>query len=269
MVVPLRTFDSVSTVTEVAPGRFIADLDLDWTIAGKPNGGYLLAILARAARTDGPHQHPLALSAHYLRSPSPGRVDIEVEVLRAGRSASQVRARLRQDGQGCIEALFTTGTVLGGTDVHWTRLAPPDITAFENCVPLPAVSPLGFEARIMTQVGVRLDPVTLGFARNQPSGLGELRGWLSLPGDLPFDPFSLVFAGDAFPPASFEVAASGWAPTLELTVYVRALPAPGPLRVVQRVQVIADERMDEVCYLWDSTGRLVAQATQLAGIRLL
>jgi hypothetical protein len=174
-----------------------------------------------------------------------------------------------QGGQACIEALLTTGTVLGGTDVHWTRLDPPDIAAFEDCTPLPAVSPQGFEVRIMSQIDVRLDPATLGFARNQPSGLGELRGWLSLPGDLPFDPFSLVFAGDGFPPASFEVAASGWVPTLELTVYVRALPAPGPLRVVQRVQVIADERMDEVCYLWDSTGRLVAQATQLAGIRLL
>jgi hypothetical protein len=99
--------------------------------------------------------------------------------------------------------------------------------------------------------------------------VGCPRRGLSLPGDLLFDPFSLVFAGDAYPPASFEVSDSGRVPTLELTVYVRALPAPGPLRVVQRVKDIADERMEEVCYLWDSTGRLVAQATQLAGIRLL
>jgi len=51
---------------------------------------------------------------------------------------------------------------------------------------------------------------------------------LSLPEDEPFDPTSLLFAIDALPPATFDVEFSGWVPTLELTVYVRALPArPG------------------------------------------
>jgi hypothetical protein len=53
-----------------------------------------------------------------------------------------------------------------------------------------------------------------------------------------------------------------------LTVYVRALPVPGPVRVLQRAQLIAGQRVDEACFIWDGTGRLVAQGTQLAGIRL-
>jgi hypothetical protein len=57
-------------------------------------------------------------------------------------------------------------------------------------------------------------------------------------------------------------------PTLELSVYVRALPAPGPVQVLQRAQLIDAQRVDETCFVWDSTGRLVAQGTQLAGIRL-
>jgi len=61
---------------------------------------------------------------------------------------------------------------------------------------------------------------------------------------------------------------SGWVPTLELTAYIRALPAPGPLRIQQRAQLIDAQKVDEVCLVWDSTGRLAAQATQLAGIRL-
>jgi hypothetical protein len=32
--------------------------------------------------------------------------------------------------------------------------------------------------------------------------------------------------------------------------------------------MIADGRLDEACFVWDSTGRLVAHGTQLAGIRL-
>jgi hypothetical protein len=61
---------------------------------------------------------------------------------------------------------------------------------------------------------------------------------------------------------------TGWVPTLELTVYVRALPVPGPVRILQKAQLIDGQRFDEACFVWDSSGRLVAQGTQLAGIRL-
>ncbi len=56
------------------------------------------------------------------------------------------------------------------------------------------------------------------------------------------------------------------AETFELTVYVRALPAPGPVRVLQRAQLIAGRQFDEACFIWDSEGTLVVQSTQLAGI---
>ena len=64
-----------------------------------------------------------------------------------------------------------------------------------------------------------------------------------------------------------EVVRTGWVPTLSLTTYVRARPAPGPLRARMWAQHIAGDRVDEVCELWDADGVLVAQATQLAGIR--
>ena len=57
-------------------------------------------------------------------------------------------------------------------------------------------------------------------------------------------------------------------PTLELTSYLRALPAPGPLLVRQRARLVAAERVDEECDVWDATGALVASAHQLAAIRL-
>jgi hypothetical protein len=122
--------------------------------------------------------------------------------------------------------------------------------------------------RHLEHAEVRLDPASGGFTRNEPSGRGELRGWLALPEGENFDPWSLLFAVDAFPPATFDLEFAGWVPTFELTVYVRALPAPGPARVLQRAGMIADRRVDEACYVWDSTGRPVAQGTQLAGVRL-
>ena len=76
------------------------------------------------------------------------------------------------------------------------------------------------------------------------------------------------FALDSFPPATFDIEMTGWVPTLELTTYVRGVPAPGPLRVLQQARLVRDGRLDEACFVWDSAGRLVGQATQLAMIRL-
>jgi hypothetical protein len=140
--------------------------------------------------------------------------------------------------------------------------------SFEDCTRLVPRTIDGRRVAIMDQIEVRLEPQTIGFTTGQPSGRGELRGWLSLPDDEPFDPTSLIFAVDAFPPATFDIEFTGWVPTLELTAYIRALPAPGPVRVLQRAQMIDARRVDESCFVWDHTGRLVAQGTQLAGIPL-
>ena len=70
------------------------------------------------------------------------------------------------------------------------------------------------------------------------------------------------------PGGTLELATLGWVPTLELTVYVRGVPTPGPLMVRQRARLVQAELVDEVCHVWDTRGRLVAQATQLAGVRV-
>jgi hypothetical protein len=267
------TFSAVTALTPTgsdssAAASYDADVHPDWTIAGKPNGGYLLAILGRAAVAAGPHPHVIAASATYLRPPDPGPVQIIAELLRGGRSASQLRVRMLQGDATCIESLITTSELQRDTEPYWSGVAVPDIADADQCLRVPSISPTGLPVPIMDQIDLRLDPADTGFARGEPSGRGELRGWLALPGDEAFDPISLLFAVDAFPPATFEVAPSGWVPTLQLSAYVRALPEPGAVRVVHRAQLIAAEKVDEVCSVWDHRGQLVAQGSQLAGIRL-
>ncbi len=264
-----RRFSDVSELHEVDPGRFDADIDPEWTIGGKPNGGYLLAMLGRGATWMSTHDHVIAASAHFLRSPDPGPVTIETEVLRNGKSASQVRARMTQGDTPCVEALMTTSHLDQGTQPYWERGLPAlSSTGLEESVRLVPALPSGQRVAIMEQVEVHLEPESRAFIGGRPTGRGELRGWLVLPDEEVFDPTSLLFAVDAFPPATFDIEFSGWVPTLELSVYVRALPAPGPVRILQRAQLIDAQRVDEVCFVWDGTGRLVAQGTQLAGIRL-
>lgn len=264
-----RAFSEVSELQPVGPGRFDAEVDPEWTIGGKPNGGYLLAMLGRAATWNDTHPHVIAASAHYLRPPEPGRIAIETETLRTGRSATQVRARMAQGEVVCVEAILTASCLEGDSRSYWDAGLPKaSSVGWDECERLVPLLATGQPVAIMEQIEVRLEPATRGFAKGQPSGRGELRGWLALPADEGFDPNSLLFAVDAFPPATFDVEFAGWVPTLELTAYVRALPAPGALQIIQRAQLIEAGRVDEVCYVWDSAGHLVAQGTQLAGIRL-
>lgn len=262
-------FSVATAVVSVGGGVFTAQVSADWTLRGKPNGGYLVAMMARAASTGREPECVTAVSAHFLGAPDPGPVSISVELLREGRSGSQLRLRLMQTGRCCVEALATTGWLRPSAEPYWSaRVAEPTLTSRENCVRVAPVMPDGGPALLMGQVDLRLDPAVAGFLSGLPSGDGEIFGWLSLPGEEPFDPISLMFAVDACPPATFNVQVTSWVPTVELTAYVRALPAPGPVRVLQRAQLIEDQRVDETCQVRDSIGRVVAQATQLAAIRL-
>jgi hypothetical protein len=190
-------------------------------------------------------------------------------VLRAGRSATQVRTSLVQDDVLCVDAVCTVATLQPAAVPYWSAGLPAMSTVpFEECRPLEARPSDAGRISIMDQVEVRIEPDTWAWTRRQPSGRGELRGWLALPHGEDFTDLSLLFAVDSFPPATFDVVLSGWVPTLSMSVYVRALPAPGPVRVLHRAQLIDDGRVDETCFVWDGSGRLVAQCTQLAGIRL-
>jgi hypothetical protein len=168
-----------------------------------------------------------------------------------------------------VEALVTTSELDANGAPHWDSGTPPvSQVAYQDCARLIPRMPNGAHVAIMDQVEVRLEPEFSGFMTGRPAGRGELRGWLSLPGGERFTPESLVYAVDSYPPATLDIEFTGWVPTLELTVYVRALPAPGPVRVLQRAQLIDGQRVDETCFIWDRTGRLVAHGSQLAGIRL-
>jgi hypothetical protein len=162
-------FSAVSAVTQRAPGRFSAEVDPEWTIGAKPNGGYLLSMLARAATSSGGHDHVVAASAHYLHSPDPGPVLIETQLLRAGRSASQIRARMEQDGKACVEALLTASSLAADTTPYWGRGLPErSEVSYEDCSRLIPNLPNGIRVAIMEQAEVRLEPDSSGFTAGRP-----------------------------------------------------------------------------------------------------
>jgi acyl-coenzyme A thioesterase PaaI-like protein len=262
-------FSQASSVRARVAGTFDAEVSGEWTVAGKPNGGYLLALLGRAASSLTDSGHVVAASAHYLRSPDPGPVEIEGEVLRRGRSISQVRARMSQGGRPCVEALMSTSELDPSAAPRWD-VGVPDIqhAPFDECIRLEPFTPDGLRVAMFDQVDLRLDPESIGITSGRPSGRGQVRGWLKLLGEESFDPISLLYAVDALPPSTFDTDFNDMVYTVELTAYVRAVPAPGPVRIVRHARLIDSQCVDETCDVWDGTGRLVAQATQLAKVPL-
>jgi hypothetical protein len=79
------------------------------------------------------------------------------------------------------------------------------------------------------------------------------------------DSLAMLLVADAFPPAVFNLELdAGWVPTVEMTVHVRAIPAPGPLRCIFRTRFISGSMFEEDGEMWDEQGTLVALSRQLA-----
>ena len=65
-------------------------------------------------------------------------------------------------------------------------------------------------------------------------------------------------------PVAFAVGRRGWAPTVQMTVYLRALPVDGWLRVLCTTTQIGRDWFDEDHTVVDAAGRIVVQSRQLA-----
>jgi acyl-coenzyme A thioesterase PaaI-like protein len=264
---PPSAFDAATAVRPGEDGGLVADLDSAWDVApGTLNGGYLLAVVARAALAVSPHPHPVALAASYLRATPPGPARLTVTPGPAGRTLAHASVVLAGDGGPSLTAQVTTATLTGEAPV-WSASGPPAATPVEDCLPpvddgsLPAsLPPVGLRTRVHT----RLDPVTSGWAVGRPGTERLVRGWVRLADGRDPDPLALLLFADVLPPTGWATGRFAWAPTVQLQALVRALPAPGWCLVEARAGEVAGGWLDEDYRIWDSTGRLVAQSRQLA-----
>ncbi|MEU3351533.1 thioesterase family protein [Streptomyces sp. NPDC037389] len=265
-------FDRDTAISANGPGGgYDVHLHPGWTVFGPLNGGYLLALLARALRDTLSHPDPFTVTAHYLSASRPGPAVIRAEPLRTGRSLSTGQARLLQRAEDGTETervrvLAAYGDLAALPDDVRTIATPPPLPPYEQCRglldlgPAPAV-PI---PELVHRLDYRLDPATMGWMTGRPSGRGEIRAWYGLADGRAPDPLSLLLAVDSLPPTAFEYGVTGVVPTVELTAHIRTRPAPGPLRIVKTSRNLAGGYMEEDAEVWDSRDRLVAQSRQLA-----
>lgn len=258
-------FGTDTAVFASGPGRWTARLHERWNIGANPNGGYLAAVAVRAMSEAVQRPHAVSVTAHYLSPPSVGEVEIVTETIKAGRSFATVGAAVVQDGRERVRLLGSFGDLADQRGPTRVTALMPQIAPPEECRSLldltrEAGRPI---PENLYRYDIRLPPDS-PWGRAELGEPYEITGWIRFADGTDADTTSLVTFADAFPPTMIGSIKTTWVPTLELTVHVRARPAPGWLLGTFRTRLLIDGLLEEDGELWDDEGHPVAQCRQLA-----
>ena len=278
-------FLRVTRPDPTGPGRYAGLIDASWNLRPLPQGGVVTALAARAMAMElGDQPPPLRLLHTTFVAPvADGPVDVEVEVLRRGRSMSHVRAEVRNPG--ATHGHLTTA-VFGGPrrGFAFTDLEPPEgvrplaeAPSFRDPPP-PGVEPFPpdrFWAERLEGRGA------LGHSpwESYTPGRAEHATWYRLDeppvdGDGVLDPLALVVCADSMPGAVAEKLGPGhrhgwFGPSVDLTVHLLDECRTEWVLAHNRARYAGDGYASLDMALWDcgpdgsGRPRLVAYATQL------
>jgi len=285
-------FLNETAVRTVGPGtgRYAGEIGEVWTLRPQPQGGIVtaMALRAMAAELDDPGQRLRTLHTTFAAQVAAGPVEVDVEVLRRGRSMSHLRAEVRNPG--AARGHLTTG-VFGATreGFAFTDLRPPtglpgpdECRSFRD--PLPAEVAAALPQPPPEPMPFWTDRVegrnALGHApwEDYAPGRAERAMWYRFD-EPPFledgtlEPLALVVLADTMPGAVAERLGRQdrfwFAPSVDLTVHLLdACRSPWVL-AHNRARHAGDGYASADMALWDcgpdgsAPPRLVAYATQL------
>lgn len=254
---------SATAVSHVMGDVYQSSVKSGWDLFGAANGGYLMAMAARAMAETAERPHPVTVTAHYLNPARPGPVTIDTDLIKSGRRFATVQARLNDPERPLVALQGTFGTLEPSSALKRFEAGPPDLPPPEDCFaaePTETIPP-----PFAGKVEIRLHPDDVPFLSDAPRE-ARMRGWFRLRDNEPMDTFALLVAVDGFPPAIFNADhPPAWTPTVELTTHVRGAPVKdGWLACTFTTRFITGGFLEEDGEVWDSTGRLVAQSRQLA-----
>ncbi len=270
-------FDT-DTAVEPAEGGWVGRIDPRWNVGNNPNGGYTLALAARAMLAAAGRPDPLTITAHYVAPPVAGEVAVTTETVRAGRRYATLAATVVQGDRELLRLLGAFGDL--SAQVGPTRVAAtaPVIPPPDECVSMRAMAESGGHPipEVMRRYDLRLDPACQWVrsradrapdpdaAADGPLNPLEVAGWIRFADGAPPSTVGLLAMADAFPPTLVGSVDVGWVPTVELTVHLRGHPGPGWVLGVCRTRFLVDGLLEQDGELWDSRGRLVALCRQMA-----
>jgi hypothetical protein len=289
-------FTDAMALTPAGDGTYDGELNEHWTIGPKVHGGAMLALCANAARTEhsrglgapparsvggerwaharnagddsgeqrSDRVEPIAVSGNFLWAPEPGPMRVVTTVRKRGRRVSLIDVELNQGDRTAVRAAVT----LGDPEHH-----VPPLLSVNPVIPLmqpeppPGLEPIGpghpMEDVVHLAHGCDIRPSLTTFTPRTDGGPPIIEYWVRPKGVAPDVLFALL-CGDVSAPVTFGVNRTGWAPTVQLTAYLRALPADGWLRVLCTTVQIGQDWFDEDHIVVDCEGHIVVQSRQLA-----
>jgi acyl-CoA thioesterase len=266
------------------PGRYTTEVSEPWMLVVVPQGGIVAAIAARAMAEElgDPAQRLRTITAVFAGQVACGPVEVDVQVLRRGRSMSQLTATVRNVG---AEAGLTALAAFGGPrrGFEFTELPLPDVAPPEGLRsyrdPLPDGIEFEFDrdpVPFWTEVVECRPAVATAPWEPWAAGPAERVFWYRvddppLLDDGSLDPLTALVLCDTMPGAVDErLGPDGglwFGPSVDLTVHLLGTFGPDWLLAHNRARHAGDGYASVEMALWDPSGpagpRLVAYATQL------
>ncbi|MDT5095032.1 MAG: hypothetical protein QOH60_4395 [Mycobacterium sp.] len=261
-------FSDAMKLRALGDGVYSAELNQHWTIGPKLHGGVMLSLCGAAAREAyGGTAQPVAVSANYLSAPSPGELRLETFIRKRGRTIGVVDVELIGGGKTGVHAVVTLG------EPEHNRpplLSVNPVVSLMDPEPPPGIEPIGRghaqHGTVNFSTGCDIRPLMSSVPGADAAAdvrPPAIQYW-ARPREVATDVLFALMCGDISVPTAFAVGRRGWAPTVQLTAYLRGIPADGWLRVLTTTTQIGQEWFDEDAVVVDSTGRIVVQARQLA-----
>jgi acyl-CoA thioesterase len=264
----------------VGEGRFTTTISDAWQLAIAPQGGVVAAIAVRAMeRALGqPEQTLRTLTALFAGVVRGGSVEVDVRVLRRGRSMSQLTATVRNpDADAGLTAIAAFGAPRRGyefTELAMPDVAPPDeLRGFRD--PLPEGIDFAFDGDPFPfwERVIECRPA-IGRPPWEPfeDGPAEVANWYRLDhpplaADGHLDVAGAIVMADTMPGPVGQKLGPGerwFAPSVDFTFHVLGRAHPGWVLAHQRARHAGDGYASVESALWDPEGpTLVAYATQL------
>ncbi len=267
--------DTVLTPDPTVAGRYHATIPDGWRVMYVFGGVSMYTALRAMQEALGRPELPLVTAnAIFLAPVPPGPVEIDVEVLRDGRNASQVAADVHVPGSG--PALRVHGVFGRAHDTHLAfqdvpvpevprphQITPPDLTGRPN--------PFG-------EIPFHQQTEWLPVSPLDDPGRGRFASWVRLVtdprlGDGSLDPLLLAVHGDVLGPAVGRGLGPRDVPTmvLSLEIGIRFIATPVTSWVLQEIEAwhVGDGYATGPARLWDEEMRLCAIATQTAHLRVM
>jgi acyl-CoA thioesterase len=273
----MTPFATATTVRRVADGGYHAFVDESWNLRPLPQGGVIAAVALRAMADalEDPAQRLRTMHTVFVGQVADGDLEVDVEILRRGRSMSHVRAHVRNPG---ASNGHVTTAVFGAAreGFEFTELRRPAVPPPQECPsfrdpPPPGVTlfePAPFWAtRVEGRAALGVAPwedVAERTAEQATWYRFDDTPWIDDEGDR-LDPFAIVLLADTMPGAIGQrlgpTERPWFGPSVDLTVHMCADCRTPWVLAHNTARWAGDGYASVDMALWDGE-TLVAYATQ-------